>query len=152
MSPSTVGELHLGDLRRPQTHGARKGLADTALKTANSGYLTRRLVDVAQDGVITEYDCETLDGIWVSKLEEGGEVVTTLGERVLGRTALEDIVDPVTGDIIVDANDEIDEHKVGPDRRGGHRARHHPVGLSPARRVAASAPSATGVTSPAATR
>ncbi len=94
------------------THGARKGLADTALKTANSGYLTRRLVDVAQDGVITEYDCETLDGIWVSKLEEGGEVVTTLGERVLGRTALEDIVDPVTGDIIVEANDEIDEAKV----------------------------------------
>jgi DNA-directed RNA polymerase subunit beta' len=58
------------------THGARKGLADTALKTANSGYLTRRLVDVAQDGVITEYDCLTLDGIWVSKLEEGGEIVT----------------------------------------------------------------------------
>ena len=94
------------------THGARKGLADTALKTANSGYLTRRLVDVAQDGVISEVDCETLDGIWVSKLEEGGEVVTTLGERVLGRTALEDIVDPVTGDVIVEANEIIDEAKV----------------------------------------
>ncbi len=94
------------------THGARKGLADTALKTANSGYLTRRLVDVAQDGVITDYDCQTLDGIWVSKLEEGGEVVTTLGERILGRVALEDIVDPVTSDIIVAANDPIDEHKV----------------------------------------
>jgi len=94
------------------THGARKGLADTALKTANSGYLTRRLVDVAQDAVITEYDCETLDGIWVSKLEEGGEVVTTLGERILGRVALEEIVDPVTGDVIVESGQEIDEHKV----------------------------------------
>ncbi len=94
------------------THGARKGLADTALKTANSGYLTRRLVDVAQDAVVTDYDCETLDGIWVSKLEEGGEVVTTLGERILGRTSLEDIIDPVTGDIIVEANQEIDEAKV----------------------------------------
>ncbi|NCQ59399.1 MAG: DNA-directed RNA polymerase subunit beta' [Myxococcales bacterium] len=91
------------------THGARKGLADTALKTANSGYLTRRLVDVAQDAVITDYDCETLDGIWVSKLEEGGEVVTPLGERVLGRVALEDIMDPVTGDVIVAANEEMDE-------------------------------------------
>jgi DNA-directed RNA polymerase subunit beta' len=94
------------------THGARKGLADTALKTANSGYLTRRLVDVAQDAVITEYDCNTLDGIWVTKLEEGGEVVTPLGERVLGRTALEDIIDPVTGDSLVEANEEIDEAKV----------------------------------------
>jgi DNA-directed RNA polymerase subunit beta' len=94
------------------THGARKGLADTALKTANSGYLTRRLVDVAHDAVVTEYDCETLDGIWVSKLEEGGEVVSSLGERILGRTALEDIVDPVTGETIVQANDEIDEDKV----------------------------------------
>jgi DNA-directed RNA polymerase subunit beta' len=94
------------------THGARKGLADTALKTANSGYLTRRLVDVAQDCVITDYDCETLDGIWVSKLEEGGEVVTPLGERVLGRIALEDITDPVTGETLVEANEEIDEAKV----------------------------------------
>jgi DNA-directed RNA polymerase subunit beta' len=94
------------------THGARKGLADTALKTANSGYLTRRLVDVAQDGVITEYDCQTLDGIWVSKLEEGGEVVTALGERILGRVALEDIVDPVTGEVLVEANGDIDEAKV----------------------------------------
>ena len=94
------------------THGARKGLADTALKTANSGYLTRRLVDVAQDAVITDFDCETLDGIWVTKLEEGGEVVTPLGERILGRVALEDITDPVTGDVLVEANDEIDEEKV----------------------------------------
>ncbi len=94
------------------THGARKGLADTALKTANSGYLTRRLVDVAQDAVITDYDCETLDGIWVSKLEEGGEVVTPLGERVLGRVALEDITDPVTDETLVEANQEIDEARV----------------------------------------
>jgi len=94
------------------THGARKGLADTALKTANSGYLTRRLVDVAQDAVVTEYDCGTLDGVWVSKLEEGGEVVTALGERVLGRVALEDIIDPVTGDVLVQANEEIEEADV----------------------------------------
>ncbi|MBK6575638.1 MAG: DNA-directed RNA polymerase subunit beta' [Sandaracinaceae bacterium] len=94
------------------THGARKGLADTALKTANSGYLTRRLVDVAQDAVITEYDCLTLDGIWVSKLEEGGEVVTPLGERILGRVALEDVQDPITGAVLVEANREIDENLV----------------------------------------
>jgi len=94
------------------THGARKGLADTALKTANSGYLTRRLVDVAQDAVVTEYDCETLDGVWVGKLEEGGEIVQTLGERILGRVALEDIEDPVTGEILVGANHDIDEAAV----------------------------------------
>ena len=91
------------------THGARKGLADTALKTANSGYLTRRLVDVAQDAVVTEYDCETLDGVWVSALEEGGEIVQSLGERILGRVALEDIIDPITGEVLVPANGEIDE-------------------------------------------
>ena len=102
----TVGQYFIS------THGARKGLADTALKTANSGYLTRRLVDVAQDATVREFDCETLDGIWVSKLEEGGEVVTPLGERVLGRVALEDIDDPVTGETLVEANEEIDEAKV----------------------------------------
>ncbi|MDD9933801.1 MAG: DNA-directed RNA polymerase subunit beta' [Myxococcales bacterium] len=91
------------------THGARKGLADTALKTANSGYLTRRLVDVAQDAVITEYDCETLDGVETSALEEGGEIVQTLAERILGRVALEDIVDPVTNDVLLPAGEEIDE-------------------------------------------
>ncbi|NLY95507.1 MAG: DNA-directed RNA polymerase subunit beta', partial [Myxococcales bacterium] len=94
------------------THGARKGLADTALKTANSGYLTRRLVDVAQDAVITQFDCQTLDGIWVKKLEEGGEVVTPLGERILGRVALEDIFDPVTREVIVEANTELDEELI----------------------------------------
>ncbi|MFI5308242.1 MAG: DNA-directed RNA polymerase subunit beta', partial [Polyangiales bacterium] len=91
------------------THGARKGLADTALKTANSGYLTRRLVDVAQDMVITEYDCETLDGVETGALEEGGEIVQNLGERILGRVALEDIIDPITGEVLVSASGEIDE-------------------------------------------
>jgi len=91
------------------THGARKGLADTALKTANSGYLTRRLVDVAQDAIITEKDCGTIDGILVSSLTEGGEVIESLGDRILGRAALEDVCDPVTGDVIVAANQEIDE-------------------------------------------
>jgi len=91
------------------THGARKGLADTALKTANSGYLTRRLVDVAQDCIIREVDCGTIDGIYVSALVEGGEIIETAGERVLGRVALEDIQDPFTGEVLVGANQEIDE-------------------------------------------
>ena len=91
------------------THGARKGLADTALKTANSGYLTRRLVDVAQDCIINEDDCETLDGINVFALMEGGEIIETAGERVLGRVALEEIMDPFSGEVIVQANQEIDE-------------------------------------------
>jgi len=91
------------------THGARKGLADTALKTANSGYLTRRLVDVAQDCIITERDCETVDGIYVSALMEGGEIIETAGERVLGRVALQEIKDPFTGEVIVHANEPIDE-------------------------------------------
>jgi DNA-directed RNA polymerase subunit beta' len=91
------------------THGARKGLADTALKTANSGYLTRRLVDVAQDCIITERDCGTVDGIYVNALMEGGEIIEPAGERVLGRVALEDIRDPFTGEIIVHTNQEIDE-------------------------------------------
>ncbi|MFQ5478539.1 MAG: DNA-directed RNA polymerase subunit beta' [Candidatus Binatia bacterium] len=94
------------------THGARKGLADTALKTANSGYLTRRLVDVAQDCMIAENDCGTLDGIELASLIEGGEVIERLGDRVLGRVALDDIVDPFTGAVIVESNTEIDEAKV----------------------------------------
>jgi len=94
------------------THGARKGLADTALKTANSGYLTRRLVDVAQDSIISEQDCGTLDGIDMGPLVEGGEVIEALGDRVLGRAALEDIRDPFTGSVIVHANAEIDEARV----------------------------------------
>ncbi|HWP57170.1 MAG TPA: DNA-directed RNA polymerase subunit beta' [Candidatus Acidoferrales bacterium] len=94
------------------THGARKGLADTALKTANSGYLTRRLVDVAQDSVISEEDCGTLDGIEMTPLMEGGEIIEPLGDRVLGRVALEDVKDPFTGETIVRANEEIDENLV----------------------------------------
>ncbi len=94
------------------THGARKGLADTALKTANSGYLTRRLVDVAQDAIIAEEDCGTLDGIYMTPLVEGGEVIEPIGERILGRVVLEDIVDPYSKDVIVAANEEIDEGKV----------------------------------------
>jgi len=94
------------------THGARKGLADTALKTANSGYLTRRLVDVAQDTVINEEDCGTVDGIWVSSLIEGGEIIQRVGDRVLGRIALDDIYDPITSELLVAANEEIDEQKV----------------------------------------
>jgi len=91
------------------THGARKGLADTALKTANSGYLTRRLVDVAQDSIITEEDCGTMDGIEMTPLVEGGEVIEGLGDRVLGRVALEDIRDPFNNDVIVRSTEEIDE-------------------------------------------
>ena len=94
------------------THGARKGLADTALKTANSGYLTRRLVDVAQDAIISKEDCGTMDGIWVEALVEGGEILERVGERVLGRIALQDIHDSVTGGLLVRANEEINEKKV----------------------------------------
>ena len=94
------------------THGARKGLADTALKTANSGYLTRRLVDVAQDSTIIEKDCETLDGIMAEPLMEGGEVIQRVGERILGRVALDDIVDPFTDELLVAANEQITEEKV----------------------------------------
>ena len=94
------------------THGARKGLADTALKTANSGYLTRRLVDVAQDAIITEYDCGAMDGITLGALIEGGEIIEPMGERILGRVALDDIHDPFSGDVLVKANEEIDEDKV----------------------------------------
>ena len=94
------------------THGARKGLADTALKTANSGYLTRRLVDVAQDCVIAEYDCSTMDGIELTSLVEGGEIIEKLGDRILGRVPSEDIFDPYTGEVLVQANEEITEDKV----------------------------------------
>ncbi len=91
------------------THGARKGLADTALKTANAGYLTRRLVDVAQDVVISEHDCGTLDGIEVESLMEGGEIIESMRDRILGRVALEDVRDPFTDEVIVKGNEEIDE-------------------------------------------
>ena len=91
------------------THGARKGLADTALKTANSGYLTRRLVDVSQDNIITEQDCGTMDGIVVSTLVESGETIEPIEERILGRVALEDIIDPFSSELIIKANEEIQE-------------------------------------------
>ena len=94
------------------THGARKGLADTALKTANSGYLTRRLADVAQDCVVVEEDCGTMMGIDVEALMEGGEVIQFLGERVLGRTAFEDVIDPFTDEVLVKKGEEIDEDAV----------------------------------------
>ena len=94
------------------THGARKGLADTALKTANSGYLTRRLADVAQDCMVLEDDCGTMTGVEVEPLMEGGEIIQRLGERVLGRVAIEDIIDPFTEEVICRNGDEIDEHVV----------------------------------------
>ena len=94
------------------THGARKGLADTALKTANSGYLTRRLVDVAQDLVVTEVDCGTEQGLHMTPHIEGGDVVEPLGERVLGRVIARDVVKPGTDDVIVNAGTLIDEQGV----------------------------------------
>jgi DNA-directed RNA polymerase subunit beta' len=91
------------------THGARKGLADTALKTANSGYLTRRLVDVAQDCIIVEEDCGTSRGLTVSAVMDGGEVVASLSERTLGRTTAEDVIDPTTNGVLIPANTLIEE-------------------------------------------
>jgi DNA-directed RNA polymerase subunit beta' len=94
------------------THGARKGLADTALKTANSGYLTRRLVDVAQDLVVIEVDCGTSDGFSVASLIEGGDVVETLADRVLGRVLAVDALRPGTDDVVISAGTLLDEHWV----------------------------------------
>jgi len=91
------------------THGARKGLADTALKTANSGYLTRRLVDVVQDVVVSEFDCGTVDGIELTHLMKAGEVQARLSERILGRIAMYDILEPETGEVIVPGNSMISE-------------------------------------------
>ena len=94
------------------THGARKGLADTALKTANSGYLTRRLADVAQDCIVLEEDCGTVMGVDVEPLIEGGEVIQRLGERILGRVAVGDILDPFTDEVLVKAGEGLDEAAV----------------------------------------
>jgi DNA-directed RNA polymerase subunit beta' len=91
------------------THGARKGLADTALKTADSGYLTRRLVDVAQDVIISEHDCGTIKGIWATAIIEGGEEIESLRDRIIGRVALDDVRDPITGEVLVGSNQEITE-------------------------------------------
>ena len=91
------------------THGARKGLADTALKTADAGYLTRRLVDVAQDVIINEEDCGTLRGVTVSALKDNEDIVEPLSERILGRVTVHDVYDPITNDLIIEAGEEIDE-------------------------------------------
>jgi DNA-directed RNA polymerase subunit beta' len=93
------------------SHGARKGLADTALKTADAGYLTRRLVDVAQDVVIEEIDCGTLNGVWVEPLMDGSDVIAPLHERIVGRHALDDIMIPGEADPVVEASEEIDDDK-----------------------------------------
>ncbi|MEL0260429.1 MAG: DNA-directed RNA polymerase subunit beta', partial [Halieaceae bacterium] len=91
------------------THGARKGLADTALKTANSGYLTRRLVDVAQDVVVTEEDCGTDEGLVMTSVIDGGDIIESLSERVLGRIVAQDVVDPTTGEVLLEAGTMLDE-------------------------------------------
>ena len=95
------------------THGARKGLADTALKTADSGYLTRRLVDVAQDVIITEPDCGTIDGIFVGAIMEGGDILEPLRDRIVGRVAQEEVYDPLTGELLVEIGQEITEDVAG---------------------------------------
>jgi DNA-directed RNA polymerase subunit beta' len=94
------------------THGARKGLADTALKTANSGYLTRRLVDVAQDSIVTVEDCKTKGGINIRAIIDAGQVVASLGTRILGRTAAEDVKEPATGNVVVKRGQLIEEPQV----------------------------------------
>jgi len=94
------------------THGARKGLADTALKTANSGYLTRRLVDVAQDVIVSEMDCGVTEGLDITPFYEAGEIIQGIGDRILGRVALTDIVDPVSNKVLVAKNHELDETDV----------------------------------------
>ncbi|HEY3911150.1 MAG TPA: DNA-directed RNA polymerase subunit beta' [Stellaceae bacterium] len=101
------------------THGARKGLADTALKTANSGYLTRRLVDVAQDAIITEEDCGTTRGLLTRAVVEGGEVIAPLADRIIGRTAATDILNPLTGEVVLPAAALIDEDAVDQIERAG---------------------------------
>ncbi len=94
------------------THGARKGLADTALKTADAGYLTRRLVDVSQDVIINEFDCGTLRGLEVAPLKKNDEIVETLGERILGRISLHDIIDLTSGEVIVKSGEEISDQAI----------------------------------------
>jgi len=103
------------------THGARKGLADTALKTANAGYLTRRLVDVAQDVILMEEDCGTREGISVTALIEGGEIIQTLEERIIGRTVAETTQGPVNNDTVAARNTMIDDELAKKDLRVRHR-------------------------------
>ncbi len=101
------------------THGARKGLADTALKTANSGYLTRRLVDVAQDAIITEEDCGTTRGLSTRAVIDGGEIISPLADRILGRCAAVDVLDPLSGEVVLPAAGLIDEDAVDAIERAG---------------------------------
>ena len=123
------------------THGARKGLADTALKTANSGYLTRRLVDVTQDLVVTEDDCETRNGVAMKALVEGGEVIEPLRERILGRVAASDIVNPEIAGNAVRGGHAARRRRGRADRAARHRrsqgahAAHLRHALRPVRRV-----------------
>lgn len=91
------------------THGARKGLADTALRTADSGYLTRRLVDVSQDVIVREYDCESAEGIWVARIMEGSQLIEPLHQRIIGRVAVDSILHPETGEVLVEENQMIDD-------------------------------------------
>ena len=134
------------------THGARKGLADTALKTANSGYLTRRLVDVSQDAVIIEEDCGTDRALEMRAIIQGGAVIASLADRVLGRTTAEDIVDPKTGDVIIAEGTLLDEPMVAAAR--GNRPPGHQDPLAAGLRVEAGRlrASATAVTLPAVRR
>ena len=101
------------------THGARKGLADTALKTANSGYLTRKLVDVAQEVIVDEHDCGTLKGVNVTAIVENGEIIEPFIDRVVGRSSLERVVHPDTHKVIVDMNEEITEASPRSSRTSG---------------------------------
>ena len=109
------------------THGARKGLADTALKTADSGYLTRRLVDVAQDVIISENDCGTTEGIYVEPIIESGEIIEALRDRIVGRVAFEAQRD-YEGNVIVEINQEITEELAAADSGRRYRARQDPLG------------------------
>ncbi|MDD2372036.1 MAG: DNA-directed RNA polymerase subunit beta' [Syntrophomonadaceae bacterium] len=92
------------------THGARKGLADTALRTADSGYLTRRLVDVSQDVIVREDDCESVEGIWLEKIMEGSQLIEPLHQRIIGRVSVDTILHPETGEVLVEENEMIDDH------------------------------------------
>ena len=94
------------------THGARNGLADTALRTADSGYLTRRLVDVSQDVIVREDDCESVEGIWVEKITEGSQLIEPLHQRIIGRVSVDTIVHPETGEVLVEENQMIDDEVV----------------------------------------
>src|SRR5690606_40872283 len=102
------------------THGARKGLSDTALKTADSGYMTRKLVDVAQDVIIFQQDCGTVNGISVAAIYDGDEEAASLATRVYGRSSCEQIKDPVTGDVIVEVDDVINEKQANALRSEEH--------------------------------